>query len=122
MNGSYYQNPTFPAVSADYENKASISHEEVYFTEKPAASEMVYEEREQKKFNSLNMLLKQNKGKLLKVKTQVTQEQDADVSGVIESVGDDYIVVSNPQSGSWMVLPMTIINFFEFSEKIDLDL
>lgn len=39
-------------------------------------------------------------------------------SGIIEQLGNDYIILSNPSNDNWYLLPIMYIDYIEFEEKI----
>ena len=69
--------------------------------------------------NNFRNLIKQNINKKVSVNIFYKENDDYKLSGIIENSGDDYIVISDPSSGKWNLIPMVYINFISFDEKID---
>ena len=44
--------------------------------------------------------------------------RDRKFDGIIEGSGRDHIVVSDPKTGSWFVLPMIYVDYIQFDENI----
>ena len=42
-----------------------------------------------------------------------------EISGIIEQIGNDYIILSDPLSNNWCLIPIRNINYISFEEKIN---
>lgn len=104
MNGSYYPNPTFP-------------------------NNMIYPE-EGKEVNStlpmeqsfIENILRLNKGKNAKVFASFpdsNEYRDRIFDGIIEQAGKDHLIMSEPKSGDWYLIPLIYVNWVEFEERIN---
>lgn len=94
MNGSYFKNPNFPEV----QNTNPGLH--------PG-----YE------LNTLNL----NVGKKIKAFASfpnVSEKHRQEFSGIIEAVTHEYLIISDPTSGNWYLLPIKYLDYIEFEEKI----
>lgn len=107
MNGTYYQNPTFPTATTNnyQDNIAPIGQQEL-------SMEQSYIEN----------ILRLNKGK--KVKAYVSYPDSIDwkdsvYSGIIEQAGRDHLIISDPTTGKWYLILMIYLNYVEFDEKIN---
>ena len=70
--------------------------------------------------NGNNRLL--NKGKKVKVFITVpgsSEWQDKLFEGIIEEIGKDHIIISNPQTGEWNLILIIYIVFITFDEPIN---
>ncbi len=106
MNGSYYQNPIFnndinPVRPADtFVNTANnLPMEQSY----------------------IENIMRLNKGKKATIYISFAdsiQWKDKIFTGIIEQAGRDHIVISDPKTGKWYLLPMIYLDYVEFEEKI----
>lgn len=67
-------------------------------------------------------ILRLNKGK--KVRVHMTfpdsnEYRDREFVGIIEQSGRDHIILSDPSTGTWNLLPMIYVDFISFDEKIN---
>ena len=102
MNGTYYKNPTFPA--ADDNN----------YQDNPVEDVEINEER--------NDILINNIGKKVNIFANYlnsNESKNTSHSGIIENNKKDYLIISNPTSGKWYLIPHKYINYIEFEEKIN---
>ena len=72
--------------------------------------------------NGIIDVLKLNIGK--KVRLNVTipgskESQDRVFEGIIEKVGNDYLIVSNPTNGEWYFILPVYLGFITFDEQIN---
>ena len=113
MNSNgYYQNPIFPGTPLNdntipNQQRYEKSQVEIY----PTGMEQYYIEN----------ILRLNKGK--KAKFYVTipysnEYQNKVFEGIIEQVGKDHIIVSNP-NGEWYLILMIYLDFVTFDEPIN---
>ena len=106
MNGSYYQNPAFPAINND-------TYESGY-----EAGKLVDVPMEQ---SYIENILRHNKGK--KVKAYVSfpdakEWKDKIFEGIIEQAGRDHLIISDPNNGNWYLILMIYLDYVEFGEPI----
>ena len=104
MNGTYYKNPTFPA-SIDNNYQESISPVEKTNTIKE---------------DNYSDILKNNIGKKINISMSYQNNEKELYNGIIEYIGDDNIIISNPESGNWYLLLLKYLNYIEFEEKINI--
>ena len=106
MNGTYYQNPTFPtATTNNYQDNIV-----------PVGTELTMEQ------SYIENILRLNKGK--KVKAYVSYPDSLDwkdsiYNGTIEQAGRDHLIIRNPETGKWYLILMIYLNFVEFDESIN---
>ena len=98
MNGSFYQNPTFPTLN----NEDDIEEELI------VQSDM-----------SLWQILNVNKGKRVSVYTSFNNENKT-LTGILEAGTTEYLILSNPQNGHWDIINSCNIVHINFEEKIGL--
>lgn len=106
MNGTYYQNPTFPTAATNNYTDNIV----------PIGTELTMEQ------SYIENILRLNKGK--KVKAYVSYPDSLDwkdsiYNGIIEQAGRDHLIISNPETGKWYLILMIYLNFVEFDEKIN---
>lgn len=106
MNGTYYQNPTFPTAATNNYTDNII----------PVGTELTMEQ------SYIENILRLNRGK--KVKAYVSYPDSLDwkdsiYNGIIEQAGRDHLIISNPETGKWYLILMIYLNFVEFDEKIN---
>ena len=100
MNGTYYKNPTFPAATDNnYQENNNIVEENKYNIE------------------TINEILKNNIGKKCNINSTYNNETKTH-SGIIEKQTNNLLLLSNPETGYWYLLPIKKINYIEFEEKI----
>ena len=106
MNGSFYQNPTFPMQEESITPPGNIS-----FTDTMPMEQSYIEN-----------ILRLNKGK--KVKAYVSYPdsiawKDKVYEGIIEEAGRDHLIISDPKTGMWYMIRMIYLNYVEFDERIN---
>ena len=104
MNGNFYQNPTFPA------NNYASAQEEIILERKTL-------EKEDLKSNTFLDILKNNKGKKIKVK--IPKLDDKTYEGIIENVSDDYLIIRDNLNNTWYLINNTKLYVVEFLEEIN---
>ncbi len=113
MNGSFYQNPTFPGATNDTNNQNTITSPPGNISFNPLNDgEQSYIEN----------ILRLNKGK--KVRAYVSypdsvEWKDKIYDGIVEQAGRDHLIISDPQTGKWYLIRMIYLNYVEFDEKIN---
>lgn len=113
MNGSLYQNPTFPN-NADNLEKTIIDTPNNSNIYQNLPMEQSYVEN----------ILRMNKGK--KVKAYVSYPdssswQNKVYEGIIEQAGRDHLIISDSKSGNWYLIRLIYLDYVEFDEKINYD-
>ncbi len=107
MNGTYYQNPTFPtATSNNYQDNI------VPVGQQDLPMEQSYIEN----------ILRLNKGKKIKAYVSYPDSidwKDSVYTGIIEQAGRDHLIVSDPSTGKWYLILMIYLNYVEFEERIN---
>jgi Spore coat protein (Spore_GerQ). len=70
----------------------------------------------------LENVLKLNKGKKVDIYASFPNSNDwknKTFEGIIEESGKDYVILSNPATGSWHLLSFDYIDFIKSDEKIN---
>ncbi len=106
MNGTYYQNPTFPTATSNNYQDNIVS----------VGTDLTMEQ------SYIENILRLNKGK--KVKAYVSYPDSIDwkdsvYTGIIEQAGRDHLIISDPSTGKWYLILMIYLNYVEFEEKIN---
>ncbi len=106
MNGTYYQNPTFPTATTNNYQDTIV----------PVGTNLTMEQ------SYIENILRLNKGK--KVKAYVSYPDSIDwkdsvYNGIIEQAGRDHLIISDPTTGKWYLILMIYLNYVEFEEKIN---
>ena len=113
MNGSFYQNPTFPG--SNYQTPqtppGNISINDVSNTSIPLTMEQSYIEN----------ILRLNKGR--KVKAYVSYPdssawQNKIYEGIIEEAGKDHLIIYDNANNLWYLIRIIYLNYVEFIEPI----
>ena len=107
MNGTYYQNPTFPTATTNNYQDTII----------PVGNQELTMEQ-----SYIENILRLNKGKKVKAYFAFPDSldwKDSIFNGIVEQAGRDHLILSNPETGKWYLLPMIYMNFIEFDEKIN---
>ena len=107
MNGNFYQNPTFPNNDSGYSTPpGNISYSDTMPMEQ----------------SYIENILRLNKGKKVKAYFAFPDSldwKDSIFNGIVEQAGRDHLILSNPETGKWYLLPMIYLNFIEFDERIN---
>ena len=119
MNGTYYQNPTFPGAGNNMSNSNSIPESTNYTNNIQAVPTpgIDYLPMEQ---SYIENILRLNKGAKAKVYVSFPDSQqwrDKIFEGFIEQAGRDHLVMST-EDGRWLLIPLIYLNYVEFDEKI----
>ena len=116
MNGSYYQNPTFP-------NNDIIIKDDIITNSDYNYSEQSYIEN----------ILRFNKGKKIwilnirnifkKIKAYVSYPdssswQNKVYEGIIEQAGKDHLIIKEDASNTWYLIRIIYLDYVEFNEEI----
>ena len=102
-----------------------MNNDNYYINQNLSANKNQYPEAKEVVNSYSNMtfdsIIKINKGKLAKLHTSFPYLKKDDLQiygGTIENIGNDYIVIKSPSTGSWQVLPIKYINVIEFEEPL----
>ncbi len=113
MNGSFYQNPTFPGnnYQTTQTPPGNISINDVSNTSIPLTMEQSYIEN----------ILRLNKGR--KVKAYVSYPdssawQNKIYEGIIEEAGKDHLIIYDNANNLWYLIRIIYLNYVEFMEPI----
>ena len=118
MNGSYYQNPTFPGAKEDM-NFSSSNTNQSAITPPGNISFNPLNDGEQ---SYIENILRLNKGKTVRAYVSYPDSiewKDKIYDGVIEAAGRDHLILSDPATGKWYLIRMIYLNYVEFDEKIN---
>ena len=132
MNGTYYQNPTFPTNQNNYDvnmnhanNQGMINNPNSANTPNPINNfNQVYNigtslPMEQ---SYIENILRLNKGKMVKAYVSFpdsTEWRNKIFAGRIEEAGRDHLIISNPNTGEWDLILMIYLNYVTFDERIN---
>ena len=132
MNGTYYQNPTFPTNQNNYDvnmnhanNQGKINNPNSTNTPNPINNF----NQDYNMGTSLPMeqsyienILRLNKGKMVKAYVSFpdsTEWRNKIFAGRIEEAGRDHLIISNPSTGEWDLILMIYLNYVTFDERIN---
>ena len=104
MNGSYYQNPTFP-------NNDIIIKDDIITNSDYNYSEQSYIEN----------ILRFNKGKKIKAYVSYPDSsswQNKVYEGTIEQAGKDHLIIKGDVSNTWYLIRIIYLDCVEFNEEI----
>ncbi len=104
MNGSLYQNPTFPSIEK----------------ESPVISEEFIPINNEAK-NIINFL-NNNKGKKINALLSYPNSsswQSKSYEGIIDDVGDDYLLINSLENETRYLLKLKYLDYIEFAERIN---
>ena len=68
--------------------------------------------------NTIIDVLKRNIGKKVRLYLNIPNIENNSFDGIIESVGNDYIIISNPTNGEWQLFLMIYLGYITFEENI----
>ena len=135
MNGTYYQNPTFPTNQNNYDvNMNPIPNNQGYSKgQVPSGNQLTPSNNNYNQDytagTSLPMeqsyienILRLNKGKMVKAYVSFpdsTEWRNKIFAGRIEEAGRDHLIISNPSTGEWDLILMIYLNYVTFDEKIN---
>ena len=72
--------------------------------------------------DTLDGIININKGKKIKVYITIKDSnefKDKNFEGILENGCNNYIILSNPNTGEWYLIPNKYINFIYFYENIN---
>lgn len=113
MNGSYYQNPTFPT------NQVMPTQQQTQTTPPGNISSQSLLPMEQ---SYIENILRLNKGKRVNAFVSYpdsSEWQNKIYTGIIEEAGRDHLIISDPVTGYWYLIRMIYLDYVEFMEKIN---
>lgn len=109
MNGSYYQNPTFPTNNNRYQTPPNNYISNDNNTMMPM--EQSYIEN----------ILRLNKGERVKVYVSYSDSsawQNKVYEGIIEEAGRDHLIIRDNVNNLWYLIKMIYLDYVEFMEPI----
>lgn len=123
MNGTYYQNPTFPGAEGNIpEMNNYMSNIEQVTSNAPSIpitgkNDLPNLPMEQ---SYIENILRLNKGRRAKTYISFPDSvnwKDKIFDGTIEQAGRDHLIM-NLEDGRWILVPMIYLDYVEFDEKI----
>lgn len=115
MNGSYYQNPTFPSANDN------LSYNQNYTGTTPPGN-ISYNPDLDMEQSYIENILRLNKGKRIKAYFSYPDSnewRDRIYTGIVEEAGKDHLIMSDPNTGKWFLLRMIYLDYVEFDERIN---
>lgn len=109
MNNNYYQKALYPT-----ENNNPFEGNRINQIQEQPVEE-----------NNNIKILKLNRGKFAKIFVSFTDSNewhDKIFEGIIEQVGRDHIIISDPKTGKWTLISIIYMNYLEFDEEMKLPL
>ena len=103
MNGTYFQNPSFP-------ENLNLNNAPI------GGGQGLYEQ------SYIENILRQNKGKIARAYFSFpdsTEWRNKVFEGIIEESGKDHLVMSNPKTGKWSLILLIYLNYVEFDEALN---
>ena len=132
MNGTYYQNPTFPTNQNNYDVNMNHANNPGMINNPNSANTPNPINNFNQDYNmgtSLPMeqsyienILRLNKGKMVKAYVSFpdsTEWRHKIFAGRIEEAGRDHLIISNPNTGEWDLILMIYLNYVTFDERIN---
>lgn len=69
---------------------------------------------------TIEELIKYNKGKKVTIHMGFPNTTEhKDITGIIEQSNEEYMTLSDPQTGAWHILPTIYIDYITFDENIN---
>ena len=135
MNGTYYQNPTFPTNQNNYDVNMAIPNNQNYSGGSIPANNQLTPTNNNNftpDYNTgstlpmeqsyIENILRLNKGKMVKAYVSFpdsTEWRNKIFAGRIEEAGRDHLIISNPNTGEWDLILMIYLNYVTFDERIN---
>ena len=132
MNGTYYQNPTFPTNQNNYDVNMNHANNQGMINNPNSANTPNPINNFNQDYNigtSLPMeqsyienIVRLNKGKMVKAYVSFpdsTEWRNKIFAGRIEEAGRDHLIISNPNTGEWDLILMIYLNYVTFDERIN---
>ncbi len=108
MNNNYYTNPLYNNTP---QTELPENYNKLSQNPYPLLSEQLY----------IDNILSLNTGKKAKIHATFPNSikwQDNTFEGIIESTEKDHIIISNPNTGKWYLIPIIYLNYITFEEPI----
>ena len=108
MNGSFYQNPTFPTNNVPI-NNPTLPPNNI------SSSNLIPIEQ-----SYIENILRLNKGKRANAYVSFpdsSEWKNKKFSGIIEEAGSDHLIISDPETGYWYLISIIYLDYVEFMEK-----
>ena len=115
MNGSYYQNPTFPGANDN------IGFNGNYTTQSTPPGNISYNPDIDAEQSYIENILRLNKGQRVRAYVSYPDSvewRDKVYNGIIEEAGKDHLIISDPNTGKWYLIRMIYLDYVEFDERI----
>lgn len=114
MNGSFYQNPTFPGAtdSSSFPTPSVVT----------PPGNISYDPTNDNEQSYIENILRLNKGKEATAYVSYPDSlewRDKIYTGIIEEAGRDHLILSDPNTGKWYLLRMIYLDYVEFNDKIN---
>lgn len=117
MNGSYYQNPTFPT------NQTPMNQNQIPMQTPTSPPGNISSQSQLPMEQSyIENILRLNKGKRVNAYVSYPDSnewRDKVYSGIVEEAGRDHLIISDPISGNWYLIRMIYLDYVEFMERIN---
>ncbi len=114
MNGSYYQNPTFPGASDNVGFNGN-------YTGSTPPGNISYNPDIDSEQSYIENILRLNKGQRVRAYVSYPDSvewRDKIYNGIIEEAGKDHLIISDPNTGKWYLIRMIYLDYVEFDERI----
>lgn len=121
MNGTYYQNPTFPGSTNSY-NPSAVPPGNTNNYDVNIAPNNTTDTGLPMEQSYIENILRLNKGKIVKAYVSYpdsTEWKNKIYEGRIEQAGRDHLIISNPTNGEWYLILMIYLNYVTFTEPIN---
>ncbi len=108
MNGTYYKTPVFN-----------------FDEQKPRQVENYMPNEIQNEQSYIENILRKNKGKKATAYVSYSDSvewRDKVFTGTIEDAGRDHLIMNDPSTGKWYLIPLIYIDYVEFDEKLNFGL
>ena len=115
MNGSYYQNPTFPGASENIGFNGN-------FTSTTPPGNISYNADLDVEQSYIENILRLNKGQRVRAYVSYPDSlewRDKVYNGIIEEAGKDHLILSDPNTGKWFLIRMIYLDYVEFDARIN---
>lgn len=132
MNGTYYQNPTFPTNQNNYDVNMNHANNQGMINNPNSANTPNPINNFNQDYNTgtslpmeqsyIENILRLNKGKMVKAYVSFpdsTEWRNKIFAGRIEEAGRDHLIISNPNTGEWDLILMIYLNYVTFDERIN---
>lgn len=110
MNNTYFNKDIFPDQNQFNNNTSVVPANNSNYTVNALPLEQSFIEN----------ILRLNIGKKVTVHMTFPYSNDSkSFQGILEQSGRDFVIVSEPSTGKWQLMPMMYINFISFDENIN---